>query len=131
MKSRIKAAEDQLDININATPNVEATAGINKRSPKNLQYLFSKALHAKQGKDFLFKHKEAMDLARIHSCEGSVSGMWLYDAPSHDEFIMSPNLFRTNCLTRLGMSIPQIPHYCKCRKELIPMVTISSLALIG
>ena len=120
MISHIKAAADQMDININATPNIEPTAGINKRPPKNLQHLFSKVLHAKQGKDFLLKHKEAKDLARIHSCEGSVSGMWLYNVPTHDEFIMSPNLFRTSCLTRLGMSLPQIPHYCKCRKEIDP-----------
>ena len=121
MKFHIESAAKEVDININLTPSVgESSDELDRRPVKNLQHLYSKALHTKQGKEFLSKHKEAKDLARIYSCEGSVSGMWLYNIPTHAELIMSPNLFRTSCLIRLGMTLPQIPHYCKCRKEIDP-----------
>ena len=57
-------------------------------------------------------------MARIHSCAGSVSGAWLFNVPTNDHFILSPNLFRTCCLLRLGLDLPQLPTFCKCRQAI-------------
>ena len=87
---------------------------------KNLQHIFSKALHAEYAKEFLSNIKEAKHMARIHSCAGSVSGAWLFNVPTNDHFILSPNLFRTCCLLRLGLDLPQLPTFCKCRQAIDP-----------
>ena len=51
----------------------------------------------------------------IDQLEGTESGNYI-----HTYFILSPNLFRTCCLLRLGMDLPQLPTFCKCRQAIDP-----------
>ena len=50
--------------------------------------------------------------ARLLSSYGSMSGGWLLCIPKDKSSIITPEVFRTCCLLRLGLPIPSVPTFC-------------------
>ena len=98
LKKNIENAAEEMGINVNGDRELGEIDGPDSKSNRNLQHVFSKILHSRTAKDFMSRTAEAKDQARLHSCEGSLSGAWLYNVPTNDHFTMFPNIFRTCCM---------------------------------
>ena len=85
------------------------------KDKKNLQHAITKILSDHDLYNYLDWHREnniPVHNARLLSSYGSMSGGWLLCIPKDKSSIITPEVFRTCCLLRLGLPIPSVPTFC-------------------
>ena len=89
----------------------------------NLQHFFGSILAKDREKSFIPWHNSlvpAADRARFLSCQGALSGAWLFNVPKDKHNTMPPESFRTAFLLRLGIPLNLSLNFCSCNSRTDP-----------
>ena len=107
--------QDNTQIGDQMTTTHSEQEGEDIKDKKNLQHAFTKKLSDHDLYNYLDWQREnniPVHNARLLSSYGSMSGGWLLCIPKDKSSIITPEVFRTCCLLRLGLPIPSVPTFC-------------------